>query len=413
MSTRNPSPSNLSRDDRRKRQEEEDPEKAKVLDGKPPRINCPECHKDKLFGDFYAINQNSEKHKLYTGTGKIPICKACIKKRATKDDGITPDFDGIKWCCKWFDIPFIQPMILQYMQEGRWDIGNYKKDVVFNSVYNSWNYEDGEKLARGEIDDKKNPVNSGDKTQEKDLNEDSKSLQEEEVKFTNDDIKAQKDVLKLLSYDPFMGYSVSDRKLLYAEAIPYLDEDTLEDQFKISVILQILNNNNQIRKIDLVINTLSSDAKTLLKNSADIKNLTAIKNQMAQNNDRLSKENSIAVKHRGDSKAGKSTLGVMMKDLRELGFEKAEQNYYTMKLSYGMKHTADISNTSIVDILNFDSNDQHNLFKMQKELIEKLQDGELIFKEEIRKILTENKNLKAQLDKINNDNNVLGVNVIW
>jgi hypothetical protein len=226
---------------------------------------------------------------------------------------------------------------------------------------------------------------------------------ETDNRLTENDIQMQKDVIRLLGYDPFAGYLSFDRKFLYGELLPYLDEDTLDDQYKISIVLQILNNNNQIRKIDLVINKLSSEEDSLLKNSAKIKDLTGIKTQIGQANDKLSKENAIAIKHRGDSKNNKSTLGSMMKDLRELGFEKAEQDYYDMLKSHGMKVSADISNKSIMEILHFDDNDFNNMFKMQREEIQKLQDSELDLKEQIRVLLKENNELKQTMKELKND----------
>jgi hypothetical protein len=214
------------------------------------------------------------------------------------------------------------------------------------------------------------------------------------IEFTEDDEKAKKDVLRIMGYDPFSGYSKFDQKFLYSELLPYLDEDTMDDGFKLSQIIQIVNNNNQVRKIDLVINNIGSDTDALLSNHGNIKSLTEIKNKIVQNTDKIAKENSISVKNRSDGKSGKSTLGALMKDLRELDFEKAEQNYYTMKKAYGMKVSADISHKSILEILNFDTNDEHNLFKIQKELIENLQQKELDYKEEIRKLLIENKKIK-------------------
>jgi len=238
---------------------------------------------------------------------------------------------------------------------------------------------------------------------------DSKSLNENneeniktslKIELTEDDLKSEEDCIRLLGYDPFLGYGVLDQKYLYNELIPYLDEDTLEDPFKIGVVIQIVINNNQIRKANMSINNLSSDNQSMVKNSKDIIALTDMTTKWNQQNDRLSKENNIALKHRGGSGSKNSTLGSLMKNLRELGFEKAEHNYYDMKKAYGMKFSADISHQSIIDIIHFDDNDKNIVFKNQREELQKLQEKELDYREEIRKLITENSKLKDKLDTI-------------
>ncbi|GEM_PF-4056694 len=159
---RNPNPHNINKDERRKRQQEENPETAKALDGESPTINCPECNRNLHPRNYFTINKNSEAHKLYAGTGRIPICKDCIKKRSVNENG-TPNMDGIKWCCKWFDIPFLQSLVLTYMQQDKWSIGYYKKNIVLNSKYRTWTYEDGERYASDGID-KNNPIDTKQKT---------------------------------------------------------------------------------------------------------------------------------------------------------------------------------------------------------------------------------------------------------
>lgn len=218
--------------------------------------------------------------------------------------------------------------------------------------------------------------------------------QKGEVEYSEEDLKSQKDVIRLLGYDPFEDYGKYDKKYLYNEVVLYLDEDTLEDPYKLSVVIQIVKNNNQIRLTDLAVNKLSSTTKSLIENNKEIKELTAVKTQLNTVNDKLSKENNIALKHRGGSSSKNSTLGSMMKNLRELGFDKAEQDYYDMCKSYGIKQSADISNKSIMEILKFDDNDFNIMFKQQRSEIQKLQDVEMNLREEIRKLVIENNDLK-------------------
>ena len=210
------------------------------------------------------------------------------------------------------------------------------------------------------------------------------------IKLTEKDLQVKDDVIRLIGYDPFAGYSNFDQKFLYNELITYLDEDLLDDAFKLSQILQLVNNNNQIRKIDLVIATLSNDTKTLISNQGEIKSLSSTKSQIVGSTDKIAKENSISVKNRGDKKAGKSTLTYMMKNYREIGFEDAEVDYYDQLKGIGMKHAADISNSSILEQLRFDENDLDNMIKEQRTLIQSLQS-------ELDESLEENRKLRIKI----------------
>ena len=142
------------------------------------------------------------------------------------------------------------------------------------------------------------------------------------------------------------------------------------------IILNLVKYSNMIiivnKKIDLIINNMSCDVKSLLANHGDIKSLTQTKKNIVDNTDKIAKENSISVKHRGDKTAGKSTLTYLMKNYRELGFEDAEQDYYDQKKANGMKLVADISNKSILEQLQFDENDINDMFFTQRQLIEQL-----------------------------------------
>jgi hypothetical protein len=207
-----------------------------------------------------------------------------------------------------------------------------------------------------------------------------------EIRLDDEDKRIKEDVLRLIGYDPFSGYSEFDQKFLYNELVSYLDEDTLDDAFKLSQILQLVNNNNQIRKIDLVIATLSEDGTSLIANQGDIKSLSETKSKIVLGTDKIAKENSISVKNRGDKTAGKSTLTYMMRDYRELGFEYAEQDYYDQKKAHGIKITADISNKSILEQLQFDENDINDIFFTQRDMVQKLQAKVDDLEEEIRQL---------------------------
>jgi hypothetical protein len=336
---------------------------------------CTSCGNWFVEGEFYKSSAD-----VYKAIGILPICKGCISK----------DFDAFisthnnekiatyKLCEK-YNIPFYHKTY-----DGALSTSQKKNMKVYQAYFSKLN-SFGEANSYGNLFIDGEPLDTDNHDGIQSLLGQSNKLTleqiEKTVELTEQDKQVKEDVIRLLGYDVFYGYSKFDQKFLYNELISYLDEDTLDDTFKLSQILQIVNNNNQIRKLDLAINNMS-----IIANQGEIKSLSAIKNTIVQSTDKIAKENSISVKNRGDKKAGKSTFTGMMKQLRELNFEKAEQDYYTQKRAYGMQLVADISHKSILSQLQFDENDINDMISYQREMMLKLQKQTEDQEEEIRKL---------------------------
>lgn len=202
----------------------------------------------------------------------------------------------------------------------------------------------------------------------------------------------KQDVIKMIGYDVFGSASKEDQKYLYNDLISYLDEETLEDSFKLSVVIQIVQNNNQIRNIDDSISNGDIKADPKL-----IRDLSEIKQKIVSNNDKLAKENAISVKNRGDKSAGRSTLTYMLKQYRELDFDDAEVDYYDQMKARGMKVCADISNKSLLEQLRFDENDYIDIINTQREIVAESQNKVAELEEENRILYKRIKELELKL----------------
>jgi hypothetical protein len=225
------------------------------------------------------------------------------------------------------------------------------------------------------------------------VNKTEEKIQEErEVRWNKDEIKNKEEAVKLIGYDPFEGYSDTDRRFLFNELIKYFDDDTADDTYKLSQIIQIVNNNNQIRNIDMTITNMSSGAEALTKGN-DIKNLSEIKSKLVMSNDKIAKENEISVKNRSNKEVGKSTLTYLQRKLREMNFEKAEADYYDQLMSSGTQWAIDMSNKSIRENGMFDENDKQEIFIINRE---KLIETTKKLNEEIEK----NRRLQEEIDKL-------------
>ena len=205
------------------------------------------------------------------------------------------------------------------------------------------------------------------------------------------DIRNRKEAVEVVGYDPFEGYSSDNRRFLFGELVKYFDDDIAEDSYKLSQIIQIVNNNNQIRQYDLLIARLDP-----IKDAKDIGDLQKLKNGLVTSNDKIAKENEISVKNRSNKDVGKTTLTYLMRDLRGKGFKDAEANYYDQLRSTGTIWAIDMSNKAIQQNAMFDENDKAEMFDMQRKMIQELQAKLDDKTEECRLLLVENASLKEE-----------------
>ena len=215
---------------------------------------------------------------------------------------------------------------------------------------------------------------------------------EKEVKWSKSDIQNRDYATEIIGYDPFVGYPEEDRRFLFNQLSPYLeDDDIADDAFKLSQILQIVDNNKQIRQCDVKIANLDP-----IKDAADIKTLNSIKKDLVQSNDKIAKENEISVKNRSNKDVGKSTLTYLMRDLRNKDFDKAEADYYDQLRGEGTQWAMNISQKALLDHCLFDENDKKEVYEMQLKLIDDLNRELDEKKEQVRLLLIENDQLKSQ-----------------
>ena len=226
-------------------------------------IKCPMCGKVKSSTQFYKSNS-----PLYVGLnldnpdnqGVMVFCKECLWSTYDIYYSVLEDIKkSIIITCMKFDIPFNEGdyngTIKEYLNKP-----NAHPMKIYMTKINSLGNINNALLGF-------DPKFLFEKDTGKDLITNALSLEAKDldynVQLSEQDIQVKEDVIRLVGYNPFDGYSNFDQKFLYNELITYLTEDTLEDAYLLSQVLQLVNNNNQVRKIDIVIASLSSDTKTL------------------------------------------------------------------------------------------------------------------------------------------------------
>lgn len=350
--------------------------------------------------NFYMASEVS----MFKGIGYIPICKRCLFEMVDEYYAKHKDMrECIYYMCRKIDIAFNNNIF-----EGALKEAGANPQRVFQSYmiqYNSlgrtnntqFPFDDGEHLDIFRLEVKEEELIDGDGKKNEII---TPAYLSNNIKMTKEDRELKEEIIKLLEYDPFEGYAESDQKFLYNDLISYFgDEDVLEDQYLISQIIQIVNNNNQIRKIDFLISQYTADFDLLVKNETKVKSLNSIKKDIVSNNDKIAKENKISVGSRKGSNIKKSSLTVMMEYLRSLDFEDAEVDYYDQKKAYGMQVTADISMKAMAEQIQFDENDINEIIIEQRKMIKEMENKILDLEEENRKLYLEIEKYKK--DKIN------------
>lgn len=186
----------------------------------------------------------------------------------------------------------------------------------------------------------------------------SEHEKDKEIKWSKEDIANRDTCISIMGYDPFEDYQEEDRRFLFNHLIPYLEEDGIsDDTYKLSQIVQIVNNNNQIRKCDKRISLLDA-----IKDSNDIKALNSIKKDLVFSNDKIAKENEISVKNRSNKEVGKSTLTCLQRELRKLNIPKAEENYYDQLRSKSTQWAANMSLKAIQENALFDEDEKQKIY---------------------------------------------------
>lgn len=268
--------------------------------------------------------------------------------------------------------PFIAEVWNSSLEEGqrrnRKDyFGIYIKNIQMNK-YKDLGWNDSENLSKTEVE-----ILS------------LQSIYEEKRNiYSEEDEQNKNDVINMLGYDPFINESNNDKKFLYNRLIDYLDESTLEDNFKLNTVIEIVKTFAQIEKINNAIAVLSQDPKSTVENNSTIKSLSTTKKDMLSSTLNLAKDNGISANHNNNKSKGGNTLNGIVKKLNEIGLESATVNLFELETCDAMKQIADISNRSILDQLILDENDYAEMLNEQRVMIQKYQSENAALEEENR-----------------------------
>lgn len=327
--------------------------------------------------------------------GHAPICKLCSKKIALRLDknGFEhePTKESVCDALKILNKPFLSNVWDSSVQESEnlvagkvkhnpWNA--YVKNIAMKN-YIGMTWEDSD-MFRTKIvyEDEKTP----------------KMIVEEHAGLdTYDDyIKNKKDVIRLLSYDPFEQEAVADQPFLYAQLLGLIDAggDENDDMMRNSSCISIVRGFLQMSKLDNSIANLMSDFRNLDKNSATIKSLQDSKHKLSSIITNLAAESCISLKNNKNAKKGENTWTGKIKKIKDLDLRQGRVNGFDIETSKAMRQVIDLSHKSILQELKLDESDWSDMVADQRDMIVKLQRKLDQYTEISRILLNENLDLK-------------------
>ena len=350
---------------------------------------CLMCDTLKRKDDFYISTDPMNK------SGVTPICKLCAKKIALRVDKNgeehEPTKDSVCTALKMLNKPFINSLWDSSVQESENLVAGkvkhnpwtaYTKNVAMkNYIGMTWDDSDMFK-ERVVYEDEKTP---------------QMIVEEHAGQDTYDDyIKNKKDVIRLLSYDPFEQEAVSDQPFLYSQLLGLLDSggEENDDMMRNASCISIVRGFLQQSKIDNSIANLMTDIKNIDKNSATIKSLQDSKSKITSVITSLAADSCISLKNNKNAKKGENTWTGKIKKIKDLDLRQGRVNGFDIETSKAMRQVMDNSHHSIMQELKLDDSDWSDMVAEQRDMIVKTQRKLDQYIEISRILLNENLDLK-------------------
>lgn len=205
-----------------------------------------------------------------------------------------------------------------------------------------------------------------------------------DVEWSEEDKRNKDDVIRLVGYDPFENENPLDKKYLYNTLVDFLDQDTVDDSFKLPICIEIVKSFNQIDKINQALALMTADISNVSNQVGGVKSLITAKKEIYSSILSMAKDNGISVNHNNNRSKGGNTLNGTVKKLNEIGLSTAELNLFDLETCDAMKQIADFSNKSIREQLMWDENDYTDMISQQRDLIKKMDDELIKVKEDNR-----------------------------
>lgn len=312
---------------------------------------------------------------------KIPYCKECIQQMYEEFYKQTGDSElAMFYLCRKLDVYYattIYEGANKAVLKGGSLIPSYFK--TYNGFHNNANYGDTFSQSANFLDmemlDKK--YKSGMIITDNGQVVQSQGLSDE------DEIN-KKDCIRLLGYDPFFDNDENDQKYLYNTLINFLDDATLQDAFKLPIVIEMVKSLGQVERLNKTFAVMMASAENIEENSQKIKSLIDAKDKLYRSVLAMAKDNGISVNYSNNKSQGAGTLSGMVKELDEIGLREAKINLFDSRTLGGIKQANDLSNKSILDQLALTESEYADMVKELREIRVKLENKVLELEENLR-----------------------------
>ncbi len=312
-------------------------------------------------GHFYKV-QWSELYK--SNENYAPLCRDCcqeifesISRRRSSDR------EACIVLCHLLDVPFFHSL--------------YDSIVDSNNIFSIGLYLRQMNNKQYQFKDFSHSIFNFELVKSKDEIRDEK-----EIKWTTSDIKNKNYVIQSLGYDCYddENYNDEDRRFLFNTLSGYLDDDVLEDPHKTQSAIRMVETILQSKKISNLINS-ELNSKTP---SHNFKGYAETKAKLDGLINSSAADNGFSVKGGGRSQKGLNTLTGIMREMLENDYEECKVNIFDVKMSDAMKKIAEISDRSLFDQLNYQSDDYARMVATQREIIKKYEEDKITLEEDLR-----------------------------
>ena len=254
---------------------------------------CHYCLKEKRKTEFYMSTDP------LVLSGITSICKDCTKKIALNWDERRQEYGtctkaSIQEALERLDKPYIESLYNSSYLE--WANPNNKnpKTTVWDAYIKNVGLKNYKGMRWRDSDIYDVYVEKAKHAAKIELDKEDR-LPDAYLPEVNEEYKTnRRDVIRMTGYDPFANYPIeSDKPMLYAQIVSFIDEETKNDGMKMNAVIQIVKSFNQISKINDAIDELSSDTMKLNNNNGTIKQLADTVSKLLSGANALAKDNGI------------------------------------------------------------------------------------------------------------------------
>lgn len=351
---------------------------------------CYKCGSVKKTSDFYVSTEGGCK------SGVTPICKACAESIAMPEENgeqTQPTKETIIKALNYLRKPFLDSIYQSSLLEAANCVTGKTKSNVWRSYVKNMQMVNYRDLTYDDSDFFNGGINSVADMAESSLPKDKELCEMFE--------KNKSDVIRLLGYEPFAQEKITDQPLLYSQLVGFLDssEDANDDMMRVSSSISIVRGFLQQAQIDDMISRLIQDHRNAEKNIGSIRSLQETKKNISFTVTKLAQESCISLKHSKNAKKGENTWTGKIKKIKDINLRDGEVNGFDVATARGMKQVIEMSDASIMKQLRLDDSEWSDMVSDQRQMIRKLQDENLNYKEVSRILLRENIDLKDFLQE--------------